>query len=134
MSPAPHRPGARGADPEPVQLVPEPDAGDDAGTPGPPADEPALLVRNYDGERAYELTVRVLDERDRPRLARTIEVGPSTVRAVGDDLHAGHYTVVVETAGGSRDSADCRLDPRTSDTALVELGNGIASVTDGTVR
>lgn len=99
-------------------------------TAGPDSED--LHVRNFDIERGYVLRVEVRD--DETVLTREYRLGPGEQRSETDRLAPGTYTVVASLDGGRRRVARCTIDDRPSSAALIEVGNGTVSVTDGLYR
>lgn len=89
-----------------------------------------IHFRNFDVERAYDLTVRV---RDGPDIvfADRYYLTPGKTVAVREEVPPGEYEVVVELDGHRRERAVCAVGPTAEETALVEVGNGTVSVTEG---
>lgn len=92
-----------------------------------------ILVRNYDATSA---TVRVsfLNADDNVVFRRTYTLAPGEVVSTPTRLHRGVYRVVAcydESADDTSDTADCLIGSAPSETAVVEAGNGIVSVTEG---
>ena len=91
-----------------------------------------LHVRNFDIERRYTLRIEVRN--DETVLQREYRLGPGERRSETDRLPPGTYTVVASLDGGRRRVARCTIDDRPSNAALIEVGNGTVSVTDGLYR
>jgi hypothetical protein len=90
-----------------------------------------LVLRNYDADAAHEVTVRLYGPRDDLLATRTETVGPAETLVVASRVHRGVYRVRVDLDGYARDDAECLLGSGPNETALVEVGNGLVSVTDG---
>lgn len=99
-------------------------------TAGPRGED--LHVRNFDVERRYTLRIEVRD--DETVLEREYRLGPGERRSETDRLAPGTYTVVASLDGDRRRVARCTIDDRPSNAALIEVGNGTVSVTDGLYR
>jgi hypothetical protein len=89
-----------------------------------------IHIRNFDVSRAYDLTIRVRDD-DGLAFGRRYRLRPGKTESVLGRLPSGEYEVVAELDGRRRDEARCRVDPSPEGTALVEVGNGTVSVTQG---
>lgn len=105
----------------------------------PPAvTDESLVVRNYNHE-AVEVTVQFLDpDDDDVAFDRTYALGPCDVASTPTRLTRGVYCVVARLDDGAlgtdgRDTADCLVGSDPTETAVVETGNGVVSVTEGVV-
>lgn len=92
-----------------------------------------IVVRNYD---ATSTTVRVtfLDADDDVAFRRTYTLAPGEVVSTPTRLHRGVYRVIAcydDQTADTSDAADCLIGSAPSETAVVEAGNGIVSVTEG---
>lgn len=92
-----------------------------------------LHLRNFDLNREYTLTVRVTD-RDGLVFANRYYLAPGkTVSELGR-LQPGEYEVRVELDGRRQRTATCEIGETPDETALVEVGNGTVSLTQGLYR
>lgn len=103
----------------------------------PVVTDESLVVRNYHHE-TVEVTVQLLDPDDDVAFDRTYALGPGDVASTPTRLPRGVYRVVArldDDALGTdgRDTADCLVGSDPTETALVETGNGVVSVTEGVV-
>jgi len=89
-----------------------------------------IYIRNFDVRRTYDLTIRVHDD-DGLVFGRRYRLEPGKTESVLGRLPSGEYEVVAELDGHRRDETRCRVDPSPEGTALVEIGNGTVSVTQG---
>ena len=89
-------------------------------------------VRNYDGDETHELEVRAVGA-DRT-VERTYRVGPGATESDTGVLPPGEYDVEVELDGLKRWAGHCRVGERPEHTVLVEVGNGLVSITEGIPR
>jgi len=101
-----------------------------------------VVLRNYDDERAYDVTLRVREDgrtredatasgHDGAVFQRRYHLDPgesATERAV---LDPGTYEVTVALADGREDSARCRVGDGRARTVRVEAGNSVVTVADG---
>ncbi len=91
-----------------------------------------LHLRNYDGGTAYDVTVTVRpDDGADPMLERTYHLAPGDTAGESDDLDPGRYVVTARTDSGTTSWATCQIDESFGGTALIELGNGAVSVSEG---
>jgi hypothetical protein len=97
----------------------------------------SLVVRNYHHETA-KVTVQLLDPDDDVAFDSTYALGPGDVASTPTRLPRGVYRVVARLDDGAlgtdgRDTADCLVGSDPTETAVVETGNGVVSVTEGVV-
>jgi hypothetical protein len=90
-----------------------------------------IHLRSYDRERSYDLDVVVVDQDGNRVLERQYHLWPGRVTGESDILPAGDYEVRVVSDDGSRETLRCRLDSAPAHTAVVEVGNGVLSLTGG---
>ena len=102
---------------------------------GPPRVTPTedVHVRNYDVQRSYRIRVTVTDGSETV-FARRYTLGPGQSTSEFDIVGAGTYDVAVALESRESERARCRLSDAPDDTALVEVGNGIVSVSQGLYR
>lgn len=88
-------------------------------------------ARNYDVEDAHTVTVTITDDRGVQVFRRRSYLGPGQAESARRRLDPGTYKVEVVADG--LDHVRHRLDigPGPAHTALVELGNGVTSVSQG---
>lgn len=92
-----------------------------------------LLIRSYDGRRQHQVTVRLHDTEDEIAFQGNYTVPPLGVVAVRECIDRGVYGVDVSIDGDTGASADCLVGSDPTETALVEFGNGLVSVSEGVV-
>lgn len=92
-----------------------------------------LHVRNFDVSRAYDLTVRIYGGQ-KLAFASRYHLTPGKTESETDRLRPGEYEVVAELDGRRQERARCRIGGTPDRTALVELGNGTVSITQGHYR
>ena len=92
-----------------------------------------VRIRSYDRRRSYDLDVEVVtaDGRGRPLLHRRYVVEPGATTCEVDLLPAGEYEVHVTLDNDHHDVLRCRIDDHPAHTAVIEVGNGVVSLTDG---
>ena len=93
----------------------------------------ALVVRNYDGRTSHQITVRFLDAADEVALERTYTLSPGDVVSVATRVERGVYRVEAHTEEGDIVGTDCLVGTGADETAIVEVGNGLVSVSEGLV-
>ncbi|MFT4922861.1 MAG: hypothetical protein ACI8XM_002080 [Haloarculaceae archaeon] len=116
------------------------DAFPDAHRPTDPPDQSGpqqtedVHVRNYDVRRTYDLVVSVESESGTREFDRRYTLRPGQCRSLVDVLSAGTYDVTVALDPVSQQTRKCAIGPAPDDTALVEVGNGIVSISQGLYR
>ena len=83
--------------------------------------------RNYDARETHHIGLRVVGE-DRT-VERTYRLGPGTAESETDLLPPGEYDVEVELDGLRRWAGHCRVGDGPEHTVLIEVGNGLVSIT-----
>lgn len=91
----------------------------------------SLVVRNYDGSEAHDVTVTFLGPDGDRAFARTVGVAPLETVAIQTRLERAVYRVRARLDGAETDSAECLVGSGPDETALVETGNGTVSVAEG---
>lgn len=96
-------------------------------TPAPDCE--AARLRNYDHWQGHSIRVEVLPIEDGEPVAERHYLAPGQTAEVVGELEPGEHDVHVWVDGVERAQAVCRLDETPAGTAIVELGNGVVSVT-----
>lgn len=94
-------------------------------------DEESLLLRNYDSETTDELTVAFHAGEDGVAFREQYTLGPLMSVSVDTRIPRAVYDVVVTLDDGRRATAECLLGSGPEERAIVEVGNGLASVVWG---
>jgi hypothetical protein len=92
-----------------------------------------IHVRNFDFQRGYDLRVEVRDDRGLA-FANRYHLTPGKTVSEIDQLPPGEYEVRVELDGRRQRTIRCEIDGTPDRTALIEVGNGTVSVTEGLYR
>lgn len=87
-----------------------------------------LVLRNYDDER-HAVTVRLSDADDEVVYRQRYVLSPRSRTTVSLSLDRALYDVTVRTTEETAQST-CVVGDRWGETALVEIGNGLVSVTE----
>jgi hypothetical protein len=90
-----------------------------------------IYLRNYDPYQAYDLALTVTDPDGRTAFEKTYHFRPGQHESVEGVLPPGEYEVTTELDNRNRNTVDCRVGPSAEETIHIELGNGIASITEG---
>jgi len=86
-------------------------------------------IRNYDIETSHTVWIHVGEGEQ--RLETTRRLRPGETRTVAEAIPPGEYDIEVGIDGLRRTVGRCRVGPDPERTALVEVGNGVVSVTEG---
>lgn len=101
-----------------------------------PSDSPesgaeTVSLRNYDATEAHTLAVTVTNPSGDTVIDRSVPVGPFETVSIQGRPDRAIYHVGVTSERGASDSAECSLGGGPGECAVVEIGNGTVSVTDG---
>jgi sarcosine oxidase gamma subunit len=89
-----------------------------------------IHVRNFDVRRSYDLTIEVRDDQGLV-FANRYHLTPGKTVSELDRLSPGEYEVRVQLDGRRDQTTVCEIGESPAQTALVEVGNGTVSVTEG---
>lgn len=87
-----------------------------------------LVLRNYDWEETYEIEVTLTGTDGRTFEPRTFELGPGRILSVLEEFPEGNYRARASIQG-DEDEADGFFGSDPGELALVEVGNGVVSIT-----
>lgn len=93
-----------------------------------------LLVRSYDHRRAYDVDVEIRHEDGSLAFHERYYLQPGATVSVTDRLPGGCYQVRVTLDNRQERVLLSRIDDAPEHTAVVEVGNGAVSLTDGLLR
>lgn len=93
--------------------------------------EECLVVRNYDGKTSHEVTVRFLDATDSIAFRTTHTLSPLGAITVSERIDRAVYRVEVAVDATQTGTAECLIGNHPTETALVEIGNGLLSISEG---
>lgn len=91
----------------------------------------SLVLRNYDSAPTPELTVQFTDDSGKTVFERTYSLHAREAVSVSTRLRRAVYRVTVTVDGEKRASVDCLIGSGLDETALVEIGNGLTSASEG---
>ncbi|MFC7134282.1 MULTISPECIES: hypothetical protein [Salinibaculum] len=117
----------------PTRPDPGETAADSLADPTEAAPTEDIHIRNYDVQHSYRVRVTVTDGRETV-FARRYTLDPGQSTSERDIVDAGTYDVTVALDSHRSARTRCRLADSPDDTALVEVGNGIVSVSQGLYR
>lgn len=92
-----------------------------------------VAIRNYDSTDPQEVTIRLRDTDDEVAVSRTKTIPPQGVMLISEPIKRGVYCVEAHIDEVCLARTECLLGPSPTETALVELGNGIANVAEGLI-
>ncbi|MFB6360380.1 MAG: hypothetical protein ABEH59_03565 [Halobacteriales archaeon] len=102
---------------------------------GPPEPPPSrgvvVTVRNYDHVAAHSVHVTVSDAAGRTVVTERCYLSPGQKRGLTGNITSGEHRIAVRVDGVRRDRLDQELDAARAPAAVIELGNGVVSVTPG---
>lgn len=118
--------------PIPNSVRTRPDADHDtlAGRHGVTESE-ALHVRNYDHDRSYDVDVVVRTTAGEHVFRRRYRLAPGEVVAERDVIEPGDYEIEVRVDDDPSKVLEWRIGAAPERTAVVEIGNGLWSLTGG---
>lgn len=90
-----------------------------------------LFLRNYDPYSAYDVDVSVRDDENEVVFEERYHFRPGQIQSVCGVLEAGEYEVTVVLDRRRRKTRTCEVGPGPEHTIHVEIGNGLASLTEG---
>ncbi|MFA9516628.1 hypothetical protein ACERIT_05340 [Halopenitus sp. H-Gu1] len=99
----------------------------------PYVSQESLVLRNYDGTEANEVTIRLVDSDESVTFDGTYALRPGSSKSIHVRLDRGVYVVEACLNGGKTDRAECLIGSGPDETALVEVGNGLVSVVEGVI-
>lgn len=91
----------------------------------------AARVRNYDHRDGHSVHVTLEALDDGTRLTQRSYLAPGQSTRVSDALESGRYRLRIRVDGVERRRVNVELDETPAGTVIVELGNGVVSVTRG---
>ena len=90
-----------------------------------------IHVRNHDVTERHSVELVVRDEYGSRVFQNRYYLAPGQAESECDALGSGSYVVEVYCDGVRRQQRECHIGDQPDQTALVELGNGLVSVTEG---
>ncbi|GGJ00183.1 hypothetical protein GCM10008995_07530 [Halobellus salinus] len=103
----------------------------DASNSRPAARSEDLHLRSYAHEWAYDVAVEVVSPDGDVAFAADYYLQPGDAESVIDALPAGEYEVRATLDNDTHRTATCRIGADPDRTAVIEVGNGIVSLTEG---
>jgi hypothetical protein len=97
----------------------------------PAARSEDLHVRSYAHEWSYDLHVAVVDADGHVAFEADYYLQPGDVESEMDELPPGEYEVRATLDNETRTTGRCRIGTAPDRTAVIEVGNGVLSLTEG---
>jgi len=116
-----------------ADAVPSPSAGSDTsgGADRRTLNSEDVYVRSYAHHETHELDLEVVGADGTVALAETYALDPGAVKSEINALPAGTYEVRAVLDGDRRATRPCRVDGSPAGTIVIEVGNGVLSLTEG---
>ena len=97
----------------------------------PTARSEDLHLRSYAHEWAYDVAVEVVAPDGDVAFAADYHLQPGDTESEVDTLPPGEYEIRATLDNDTRETAACRIGTDPDRTAVIEVGNGVLSVTEG---
>lgn len=96
-------------------------------------DSEDIHVRNYDHQWGYDLTIEAIDGEGEIVYERRYYLQPGQSESEVDVLPSGDYEIRATMDNLKQETRRCHIDATPANTAIVEVGNGAISVTEGLI-
>lgn len=96
-------------------------------------DTHGIVLRNYDHKHAHELSVAMYNSSGAIVYDETLAIKPLDTVTVRPVITPDTYRVTVKSDGERAASERCLIGSPGGEAALIEVGNGVISLTDGLV-
>ena len=90
-----------------------------------------LVLRSYDHQRSYDIEVTITDQGGTQVFQDRFVLFPGATESVSDLIPSGTFSITVSANAAQERTLETRLDSSPERTAVVEVGNGILSLTAG---
>ncbi len=90
-----------------------------------------ILIRNYDHRSGYDLHLTAVTHPDSTTFQKRYYHPPGAVVSECDLLPSSDCEITVVLDGVQEASKHCRIDSSPDHTAVIEIGNGTLSLTEG---
>lgn len=107
-----------------------PTGNDGRHTLGTPVSE-EVLIRSYDHQWAYDLEVEIVSADGEPAFHERYYLLPGHTESITGGLPDDEYELRVSLDNDRREVLECRIDASPDHTAVIEVGNGALSLTEG---
>jgi hypothetical protein len=103
--------------------------GPDSATATPASED--IHVRNYDHEMGYVLDLKVVRPSEGPVVQKRFYLEPGEVVSEFGLVSSAEYELRAELENGNTERRECRIGTAPDHTAVIEVGNGALSITEG---
>lgn len=90
-----------------------------------------IHIRNYDHQWGYDLTIEIVAADGHLRLEKRYYLQPGQIENEVDLLPHDDYELRVTLDNDQQKTLQCRIDASPANTAVIGVGNGALSLTDG---
>lgn len=90
-----------------------------------------IFIRNYDHQWGYDLDLVVATPDGEPVFRKQYYLQPGHTVSERDVLRSADYQLHVTLDNSHEESRQCRIDSSPAHTAVIEVGNGVLSLTEG---
>lgn len=90
-----------------------------------------IHIRNYDRQWGYDLDIVVATPKGEPVVRKHYYLQPGQAVSERDLLSSAEYELRVTLDNGHEARLPCRISSAAEHTAVVEVGNGVLSLTEG---
>jgi len=90
-----------------------------------------ILIRNYDHQRGYDLNLVILTQAGETVFQNRYYLQPGETVSECDILPSADYEIAVTLDNTQEASRHYRIDSSVDHTAVIEIGNGALSLTEG---
>lgn len=90
-----------------------------------------LHIRNYDRDWSYDLSIEIIDSDGEVSINERYYLQPMEVKSIVDIVPDGTHEVRATLDDSVEDTLQCRIDSSPENTAVIEIGNGTLSLTQG---
>lgn len=90
-----------------------------------------LVLRSHDHQRYYDIEVTITDQSGTQVYQDRFALFPEETESISDPIPSGTVTITATSKTAQQRTLETRLDSSPDQTAVVEVGNGILSLTAG---
>lgn len=88
-------------------------------------------IRSYDHEWSYDLEIEIATLDGTVCFRDRYVLQPNDAKSIENVVSPGDYEICVTLDNDRKDFRTCRIGPSTDATAVIEVGNGIVSLSEG---
>ena len=90
-----------------------------------------IFIRSYDQQTGYDIEVEVEDRAGQVVFRHRYYIRPCQTEHVSNEFDPGAYEIRVRVDNGEETARRCRIGDTLEGTAVIEVGNGALSLTEG---